>query len=398
MAARRLLPGAALLAVAAAMAFLNADTGDYLAGPAAEPPGQAGPGLDALADGDVDRFLEVQSLMGLTSILARLPVVAVAREAGAGATLTYQLGALVCLLGPVALGSWLYARVRECGGGEVAAWLVALLCVANPFTWRGLTTGHPEEALAASLSVAAVLAAARRPLLSGLLAGLAAGTKQWALVVVPVAAVAASRRRLALVAVALAAAACLLVPGPVGDPDRAAYVRDWAGDLRTANELNLWWPASNVTSALDSERLGTRFGVLPAGLERDEVAPLVAVVALALALAYARRGRDDPSTQRALALLALVLLARCTLDPANLAYYEVAPFTALLAWEALARPGPPRIAIAVAVGYAVVFELLYTRVDSSLTALAYVAVTLPLAWLLARSAFRPGGAPVGSGP
>ena len=398
MTARRLGPAAALLAVAAGLVFANGQTGDYDA-TGTPPPGRAGPGLDALADGDPGRFLEVQSLMGLGSIVLRLPVVLAAREAGAGDTLTYQLGALACLLGPVALGAWLYGAMRRRGAGAPARWIVAGLCVVNPFTWHGLTSGHPEEALAAALAVGAVLAAREHPLWSGLLGGLAAGTKQWALVALPVAVVAATRRRWALGAVAVGVAALLLLPGPLGDPDRAAFVRYYAGNLGTANELNAWWPVSNVTASLGWDALGTTYGVLPAGLERDQVAGLVPLAALVLALLFARRRRGDPADpalEPALALLALVLLARCALDPSNLQYYEVAPFLALLAWESGARPGVPRISIAVAVAYGLVFELLYTRLDPSLTALGYVAVTVPLAYVLALAAFAPGR--VGSDP
>jgi len=384
-----ILSAAVLTALAVAMAFANDVSGDYVRETAPEP-GRAGPAVDALLDGHLDRFFDVQPLLGMVSLLWRLPFAALARAAGGDVTAEYQAGAAGCLLGPVALGAYLRARMGQLGRPGPACWLVAVLCVANPFTQNALRTGHPEEPLAAALAVGAVLAARRRPLLAGALAGLAAGTKQFALVVVPVVGATVVRRRLAAMAVALAVAAPFLLAGPIGDGDRAATVRADVLDSRIVNEVNLWWPVTNVTVALGPESLGTSYGLLPAGLTRGGVAPLVPVVAVVAAFIFWRRGRrwSEQAVGPALALLALVLLMRCALDPAQLWYYGIAPFLAICAWEGLAGPrAVPRVALGAAAGYAIVFGGLLTRVDESITSLAYVLVTVPIGVVLARAAF-----------
>jgi hypothetical protein len=209
---------------------------------------------------------------------------------------------------------------------------------------------------------------------------------------IPVAMVATTRRRWALGAAAVGVAALLVLPGPLGDPDRAAYVRDYAGHLGTTNELNAWWPLSNVTASLGSDALGTSYGVLPAGLQRDQVIGLVPLAAIALSLLFARRRRGQPggpAVEQALALLVLVLGLRCALDPSNLAYYEIAPFLALCAWEGLSRPGLPWLSLAAAVAYGVIFHVLFTRADPSLNGALYAITTALLALAPARAAFGP---------
>jgi hypothetical protein len=62
--------------------------------------------------------------------------------------------------------------------------------------------------------------------------------------------------------------------------------------------------------------------------------PLIFALALAVPLALARRVRAAP-WERALPLLALVLLIRCMLDPVDNSYYHAPFFMALLTADAL---------------------------------------------------------------
>ena len=61
--------------------------------------------------------------------------------------------------------------------------------------------------------------------------------------------------------------------------------------------------------------------------------------------------------EQLLVLLALLLLARCVLDPWNNVYYELPFLLALLAWEALCRPErPPVLALAATVATWATFQ------------------------------------------
>ena len=74
--------------------------------------------------------------------------------------------------------------------------------------------------------------------------------------------------------------------------------------------------------------------------------PLVLAVSLLLSAAYWRTRRARMATD-ALALLALLLLVRCMLDPLSISYHN-APFAiALASWEGLSRRGVPYVTVLV---------------------------------------------------
>jgi Glycosyltransferase family 87 len=268
-----------------------------------------------------------------------------------------------------------------------AALLLSGLCVANPATLAGLRIGHPEEPLAAALVVLAVLVARERPMVAGVLTGLAIGTKQWALAALPVVLMLAARRRPALILAAGAVAACLLVPGPLVDRGAAADARRQVLDTHTVNVVSAWWPL-----ARDRRAGGTVTAhVLPGGLTRTDVAAAVVLVALLLSLELARRGgfEGDGATERALALLGLVLLLRCALDPGNLEYYGVGALLALCAWEGLARAGPPLITpLAMVANWALFGPI--TGLDDTRITIAFLGLNLCFGLYLALASFAPG--------
>ena len=92
-----ILAGGALLALGTLVVFSVHSSGDYNV---AAPVGgdNAGPGIVALLHGSVDGYTDHQPVVGLTSILLRLPFVAIANALGASALQSYQVGALICLL------------------------------------------------------------------------------------------------------------------------------------------------------------------------------------------------------------------------------------------------------------------------------------------------------------
>src|SRR5690242_3897064 len=135
------------------IAFTSGVGADY-PGPACSGCDYAGPSVDALAHLDFSRFFSTQPMMGAFSLLLRLPSGFVHHDL----LWQYRVGALLCLLGPLCLGLALQRRVE----GRLRQVAVLALCVANPLIFAALHWGHPEEPLAASLCVGAVLMAGER--------------------------------------------------------------------------------------------------------------------------------------------------------------------------------------------------------------------------------------------
>ena len=209
--------------------------------------------------------------------------------------------------------------------------MVLLLCAANPITWRAVEIGHPEELLGGALCVGAVLAGvARKPGLAGLLLGLALANKAWALLAIgPVLlALPAGRRKALLIAGALAILFTLplLLAAPASATPQGASA---SGSI--FQPWQVWW----FLGEMDLPRPGGRIArTAPAWLSPIPH-PLIVLLALPLSLLAARR-KADP-----LALLALLLLLRCVLDPWNNVYYVLPCVLALAAWEPLRYGRPP---------------------------------------------------------
>src|SRR5205085_1063252 len=78
--------------------------------------------------------------------------------------------------------------------------------------------------------------------------------------------------------------------------------------------------------------------------------PGIVVVGVGLALLLARRVRANP-WERALPLLALVLLLRCLLDPVDNGYYHEPFFIALVAADALTGSLVPTLVATAVLGF-----------------------------------------------
>ncbi len=367
-------------ALAALVVFSTTGSGDYqLHAPVAGD--NAAPALGALAHGHLAAFLAHQPLMGLVSLALRGPVLVGASAAGAGSELSYELGALACLLPLAGLGGALVTIPGLRGPDRVPAIAGVVLALAGPATVAAVTIGHPEEVLAITLATGAVVTAlADRPLLTAILLGLAVGTKPWALLAAaPVAAALPASRLRVLGFAGLVALPCVALL-PLGDPSAFARAGTAVGHMHQTDPLSLWWPVSGPLHGVGSHRL-------PLGLDRSVASGLALTVAL-LATAWCarrsiRRGRQlDP-----LALLALLGLIRCAVDPVPLEYNLVAVLIPLAAWEALELGRLPLLAaLATLAGV-----LLYGgRVDASptLTNALVVAGVLALGVCLARDAFH----------
>ena len=301
----RWAPAAALVAFCALALQLQTSLGDY--------PQDAGPAMDSLIGGHFGRFLDEQPLMGSFALLARAPFAFLASWAGGGERVIYEAGVLACVLALCAVAFLLVSR------GDLPPnrlLLIPVLAVLTPASRAAVESGHPEELLAAALCVAALLLSERRPLWAAVALGLALATKQWAVLAVIPVLLATPRqwvRRVALVAAAVAA--ILTVPLVIGNLE---------GFLRTSHQAGT--SPQTVTRASVWFLVATAHHVplhLPAGFPQEITSyqlseglagathPAIVLLAPLLGLLVWRR-RGDP-----LAFLALLLLARCVLDPVD---------------------------------------------------------------------------------
>ena len=134
---------------------------------------------------------------------------------GGGSLAVYRMVALPCLLASGALGVYLVAKLRAEGRSTLTKAVTLGLCVANPVSLYALELGHPEELLGGCLCVAAVLVALRgRPVLAGILLGLAIANKEWALLAAGPVLLALPRGRTRAICLAstLAVAGAVLAP------------------------------------------------------------------------------------------------------------------------------------------------------------------------------------------
>ena len=351
--------------------------------------------IDALAAGDLHGFFAQQPPMGSFSLLVRAPLAAIAKASGASELTSYRLGAFACLLAVAALAFFL-ARMMEARGRSWIAWtIVPALALANPLTQAALAYGHPEELLGAALAVGAVLLSARnRPLAAGFALGCAIATKQWAALAVLPALLAAprgTRRRLAVAAVGTAAV--LTVPMIAGDAGRFFSAQRYAGAgvsfSGTVTASNVWWPfATALTTGgingAGQHALITQFSLAPwlGALTH----PLAIAAALALSAGFARPRDRDPLD--ALALLALVFLLRCVLDPLTYSYHHAPFLIALVAYESLRRRIPLASLYAIGATYAMTHVI--APLDSAAAVNSFhLAWTLPLCCYLGLVVLRP---------
>jgi hypothetical protein len=397
-ARRTLAVGIALAALAAALVALWSPSGmDYLAPSCVNSVcDDAGPSIEALSHGDLREFFAEQPPMGSFSLLLRTPPAVASNLADGNDLVVYRSGVFICVLAAGLLAVFLAMSMIRRGRPWTIWALVAAAIVVNPLTYQAAYWGHPEEVLAAALTVGAVIASGRRRwVLGGLMLGAALATKQWAaLAVVPalIAAPAGTRVRLALTAAALAAA--LTVPMLAADPDRFQAAQEMVSSAssytHTVTATNLWWPFASRSTDEGIDGFGQTTTITQYSLPDDVGRVLhlgVIAVALALSLLYARRrGRGNPDD--VLQLIALLFLLRCVLDPLTFSYHHVPFLIALISFEALRRPVP--VLSAVAIGALLLMnEVVVPLAEPVLINVAYLAWTIPLAGVMALSLFAP---------
>ena len=377
-------------AVAAVMALTSGLGGDY-PGPACHGCDYAGPPIDALVHGNIHRFFAVQPVMGSFSLLVRWPAALVAQLAAHGDVLwQYRLGAFVSLLGPLALGVALARRMESRGASRLAQAVTVGICTASPLAFAALHWGHPEEPLAASLCVGAVLLAGEgRARTAGLLLGLAFATKPWAWLAIGPLVLAAPRERRAMLAVAVGAGGLLTLPMLLGDPGRfIGEARSFGMASGGVTPFNVWWGYAHQSGSLASGGSATAAYSIPKSLAAL-AHPLVIAVAVGLSVAAHRRHRP-PQPVLALRLLALLFLARCLLDPLTYSYHHVPFLLALVAAEAVAQPRIPRVALGVTAISLLMSKLVIPAGGPDLASRVYLCWAVPIALYLADSLLRRG--------
>jgi hypothetical protein len=342
--------------------------------------------IEALARGDISGFFSNQPAMGLTSMALRAAAVALVR--GTDLTSQYQAGAAICCAAAALIAVWVASRARRQGAGVPAVvallglWTIAILWA------RTLQLGHPEEALAAALGLAAViLAGERRPVAAGVALGLAIGTKEWALLLAPAVVFAGSAidwRR--TIGTALAAVALTSGVMAVGDPGafRAAHEGQRAGDTHTVTPASVWFRLGDkqVIQRSGGEEL---FRVYPPKLVGRWCRPLVILLAaLMIPLFLRRRGFGCPD---ALALGAAILVLRAILDTQTFSYHLVPMLMATAAWEVFARRRFPVVAIAAMAAFQLTVHVVVPDLSSYQFNSIYLAWTLLLLAILAAAAF-----------
>jgi RsiW-degrading membrane proteinase PrsW (M82 family) len=360
--------------------------------PACDCPG--GP-IRALAHGDLHGFVEGQPVMGPVSLLVRAPFAALGLHVAHGSELTlYRFGVFPCLLAGGLLAIVLFRRMRERRRAALACLLIPVLVAFNPLTTRALKFGHPEEILAAVLCVAAVLAATRkRPLLAGLLLGAAIATKQWALMAALPVALANREHLWRVLAATGATAALFIVPVALGDIHRFVELNHGAGIVGGGvMPTNIWFGfGHNVPITLGPNGSSTPPREISHAIG-SITHPLILLTAAALALAWWRRGRTA-NPEDALLLIALIMLARCLLDPLTNSYYHLPFLVSLAAWEGLRREGAPVLTVAASLFLGLTISLVNSGINLEYVNRLYLLWTLPFAALLAIQLYRPRRAP-----
>ncbi|HEV7807744.1 MAG TPA: glycosyltransferase 87 family protein [Solirubrobacteraceae bacterium] len=349
--------------------------------------------IDAIARGDLREFSANPALMGDFSIFLR--ALFVRPVFGQSLTVVYLAGALPCVGAVVALALYLRRRMRALGLPEACVLLAGLLAVFNPGTLRSLHWGHPEEILAGALCVGAIIAAERdRGLLAALLLGLALGTKQWAVIAIVPTLLAASAQRVRLLLIAGAVAVAIALPAVLLSPQAVIGTnRSLVRALPVASPPNVWWLISTPRGAAERAASVPGFAATIPTWAGTLSHPLIVLLGLPLGWLYWRR-RALLRAHDALGLFALLMLARCVLDPWNIDYYHAPLLLALLCWETLGRDGWPRLTLFAGAALALTFpasidSMTQLSADSLRYCLTYLAWALPLAAWLAMALFAP---------
>jgi hypothetical protein len=325
------------------------------------------------------------------SLLLRAPFALAPDLWGGGELADYRMLALPCMAATAALGLWLVNRMRQCERGALARGTLLAIFVANPVALYALEIGHAEEILAGVLCVAAVLAASSaRVVWAGVLVGLAIATKSWSLVALAPVVLTLPHGRWRALLIAAVVASVFLAPfliaqhlhGSVG----AGVTINGTGIIFQPQQL--WWFLGNRNVLVHGSQGLSMVAYRAAPAFVSLIAhPLIVLISFPLTLLWSRRRHGRASEP--LALLVLVLLLRCMLDPWNNYYYAVPFLLALATWEVTQRRDPPLLALAAIALEWVCFRKLPFDRPLDQQAAFYLAWTVPAATMLALWLYAP---------
>lgn len=355
--AERLMPYALISAISAWLSLRVGSMGDWR--------GDTWPAVHHLAHGDIGGYLNAKAMMGPFATLVQAPFVAIS---GASGLTAYHWAAFPCLLAAGLLGIELSKVARRRGQGRLAQTLLPALCLLNPLTFEALKSGHPEEILTAALAVWAVLAAVEdKPWRTALLLGLAIASKQWAVMAVLPALMALPAHRLRVAVGAGAVVLALLLPTLVVAPSTFFDVQGHAASAgHVVGPWSLWYPFGSVqteTFAVGGEQLTAQVHHAPP-LAGSLSHPLIVLLWLLVPAALVLKRRTFRlQGDEAMALLALLALLRCALDPVDNLYYQAPLLLALVGWDALSSRGSPYRGLAAAGAALVLWRLAHQPVQ-----------------------------------
>jgi hypothetical protein len=352
--------------------------------------GDSWPKIHALTQGNFTEFFRAESLMGPFASLAQAPFAAIS---SGGELVAYRWSAFPCLLAVGLLGLYLAHLARRRGMPPVGQALIAGLCLFNPLTIEALDMGHPEELLTAALAVAAIATASEgHRYRAAVLLGLAVASKQWAVIaILPVLmALPSSRIRVAVVSGAIVAV--LTLPALIAAPNTFSEVNRTAASMGggIVTPWSFWYPTAEVIT--EHHEVGSthftghvhRVSPLVGSLAH----PLIVFLAFGLPVAVAlwRRG-FRLSGAEAMALLALLALLRCALDPVDNVYYHVPLLLALLGWDALDGGRLPLRGLAGTAIALFFWEWSHNLSDIQLFNFAYISVAVTAGAIIAVTLF-----------
>jgi Glycosyltransferase family 87 len=341
---------------------------------------EAEPALRALRDGDVQGFLTLAPAYG-GSLVLRSPFALLPDLWGGGDLALFRSMAVPCLLAAAILAVFLWQRGRALGQSSATCWIALLVVAANPVTLRGLEIGHPEELLGGVLCVASALAAAaRRPVLTGVLLGLAMANKPWAVMaVVPLLAILPDRRP-RMLAVAGATGLAVMLPLLLGG-SAVETTTAVARDSVIFQPWQIWWflgeHGETVTGMYGSYPDHRNIPGWLAGHARQLVVFGVLAASLLLLPRVRRRGWEE-----GLLLLAFAFQLRCVIDTWNISYYSLPFLLALVTWELHAFRRPPVLSLTATLCAWLTLVWLPKYAHPDVQAVAYLAWSLPFTAVL----------------
>jgi hypothetical protein len=342
------------------------------------------PAMNALLGGHIRSFFAHLPVNGAGgSVLLRAPFAALGNLLSGHQLSTFRSGSFACLLALGALGLLLAVDMRRRGLALVACAAVTALFAGTPALLEAVLYGHPEEALGAALSVAAVLLACRgRPVLAGGLLGAALINKPWGIFAVGPVLLCSKAHRGRSLLVASAIAASWLAVAAILDPARLWLSVAGADTAIVAHPQNLWWPLAHMDGL---------FARPPAFLAAHarQLAVVGALVATAALILRRPGGHARLGEEQCLALLAFGFALRCLLEPSPHDYYELPLIVALATWEVRAHRSL-RLSLVVAVLIALDFRRL-GEAGATLQYLLFLTVLLPCCSLLLASIFGRSG-------